>query len=210
MKDVLAIVEQSQKELGELLLKFQENGGMTRERYCRFLSMQYHLTNGVQKHFLRVASHEDFAHKKSFRDFLYKFALEEEPHYLIAKQDLKNLGEEPCEVPFDIKLWKAYFDSIIDTKPLMRLGATCVLENISTPNDKIIQSLLTADFLNPRNLKFITIHRHSEELPHGDEIIEALDNASLNERQLSDVKNGAIEGKVMYLRMLNWVFQGHY
>src|SRR5690606_6029510 len=95
MKKTYAIVEQAKSEFRQMLTAISEDGqGLDLERYVRFLSMQYHLTNGVQRHFMTLASHKDFSLKQKTRDFLYNFAVEEEQHYLIAQKDLQNLGQQ--------------------------------------------------------------------------------------------------------------------
>ncbi len=201
MKQVLAIVKQAQAAFRDMLLRMESNGGMTRERYTNFLSMQYHLTNGVQKHFYACASHHSLMHRKSLRKFLVNFADEEEPHYLIAEKDLENLDCRPGPCPVDVKLWWAYFDKVVMERPFVRLGATCILENISAGNGDIIKRLISnADFLTPRNTRFLVIHQH-EDLPHGDQIVEALTAGKLDEQQVKDLEEGAEIAAKLYLRM---------
>jgi predicted GNAT family N-acyltransferase len=125
---VLAVIQVAQQEFRKLLLAMRETGGVTRERYVRYLSMQYHLTKEVQRPFMAIAAHPVLARRKKLRDFLYAFALEEEPHFAVAADDLDNLGEKPLPIPFDTELWWAYFNSAIGTRPFVRLGAACVLE----------------------------------------------------------------------------------
>src|ERR1700760_2451951 len=81
---VIAVVQAAQEEFRRLLRKSRESGGVTRERYVRYLSMQYHLTKEVQRPFMTIASHPSLARRKKLRDFLYGFALEEEPHFAVA------------------------------------------------------------------------------------------------------------------------------
>ncbi len=209
MKEVYKIVEQAKGEFRNILANLVTDGkGLSLERYVRFLSMQYHLTNGVQRHFMAVASHKDFMNRQKTRDFLYRFAIEEEQHYLIAQKDLQNLGQEllPCSI--DTKLWWSYFDKVVIDQPFIRLGATCILENISTGNADLIQKLIQdASYLNPRNTRFLVIHQH-EDLPHGAQIFQALEDANPNTRQVADLVEGADIGRVLYLRMFHWVCYG--
>jgi hypothetical protein len=202
------IIKTAQTRFCDMLDHVSETGGLTLERYSRFLTMQYHLTNGVQRHFLAIAANPELTNRRRFRDFLYNFALEEEPHYLIAAKDLENLGLKPGECPLDVKLWWAFFDTQVYTKPFIRLGATCILENISVGADGRISSLLaSSSFLNPRNTRFLIIHRHVE-IPHGDQILEALRQAHPNEAQIADLEEGARIGSAIYLRLFHWVING--
>src|SRR5690349_12937878 len=121
MNEVLAVVERAKSIFHEDLAAIARNGGMTREIYVRYLSFQYHLTKGVQKHFLAIASHPRLSGRRSLRDFLYRFGLEEEPHFDIARHDLEGMGEVPLPCPLDVQLWWAYFDQIVVTRPFVRL-----------------------------------------------------------------------------------------
>ncbi|MES3036643.1 MAG: hypothetical protein V4736_01935 [Bdellovibrionota bacterium] len=176
----------------------------------RFLSMQYHLTKGVQKHFMTIAAQSSIAKKRGLRKWLLQFAQEEEFHFEIAKSDLKDLGTEPLQFPFDTKLWWLYFDSVIEERPFVRLGATCILENISEGSDDILDDIIKkSTFLTPKNLKFLIIHRHGPNLAHGDQIIEALNNADLTSTEKSDLLEGAELATVMYMRAVYWIITGN-
>jgi len=208
MKPVIKIVDGAKEDLRKMLELCLSTGGLTKERYQRFLSMQYHLTKGVQKHFFALAGHPEMAKCKGMRDFLIRFAIEEENHYLIAKKDLENMKSPMLENTLDVQLWWAFFDKFIHDKPFMRLGATCVLENISDGNGDLIGRLTSeTGFLNARNTRFLVIHQH-EELPHGDQLYEALEKADLDEKHVADLLRGAEVGRVMYLRFFSWVLTG--
>lgn len=209
MKQILDIVDKAQDDFLSLLKTHTKETGLTREQYVRFLSMQFHLTNGVQRHFMIAASHPVMAHKRMLRKFLVNFANEEELHYDIAREDLLKMNEQPTECPLDVSLWWSYFNSIIMEKPFIRLGATCILENIAKKSNNLIdQLMLKADYLTKANTRFVVIHKHGENLPHGDQIIEAITEANLNEEQMKDLVNGATIGSTMYLRMFYWVITG--
>lgn len=208
MNHVKSIVAKAKKDLRVLLLDGLNTGGLTPERYQRFLSMQYHLTNGVQKHFFAIAAHPDMSHKKGLRKFLLNFGDEEETHYLIAKKDLENLDLPLLPPNLDVKIWWAFFNSIVTERPFVRLGATCILENISGGNGDIIQQMVQkTPYLNPRNMRFLIIHQH-EEIPHGDQILDALEQANLTEENIRDLEEGAEIGRTMYLRLFSWVING--
>ncbi len=209
MKEIVQKIESSQQGFKEMLGEIDKTGGLTRERYSRFLNMQYHLTNGVQKHFFALAGHKVVGKKKGLREFLVRFANEEEHHYAVAQNDMKELGWVPQETPLDVKLWWLYFDSVILDKPFQRLGATCILENIAGTSGDVMNSLIgKSDFLNPRNLKFLTIHRHGPNLDHGNQILEAIKNADLTKDEYQDLLVGADIAITLYMRMSYFVAQG--
>jgi hypothetical protein len=207
LSPIAEIVSQAQGQFRQRLQQIEAVGGLRLEHYVRYLSMQFHLTKDVQRHFLRVASHSSLAPKPKLREFLVNFGFEEELHYRIAEKDLENLGQSLLPAPLDVKLWWAYFDSVIDARPFVRLGATCILENLGSGSSDVAKRLMqTAPFITDRTARFMQIHLH-EELPHGDQILAALEAANLDAAQLSDLAEGATVGATLYLRMVDWVFQ---
>lgn len=204
MNEVLAIVENAKDIFASQLRETSARGGLSREMYVRYLSFQYHLTKGVQRHFMKIAGHPRLSGKNRLREFLFKFALEEEPHYRVAEVDLERMGEKPLPCPVDVSLWWAYFDQIVEQRPFVRLGATCVLENFGAGAGALGHRLLDeAPFLNKSNTRFLTIHFH-ELLPHGDQIISALASAPLEPIDAEELAEGANIGAIMYLRMAAW------
>lgn len=185
----------------------QENK-LTRAAYVRFLANQYYLTKGVQKPLVRVAASEKLAKKRKLREFLWKFALEEESHYLLAIRDLEALGERAPACPLEASLWWAYFDTVLDSQPLQRLGATCVLENLGVGLGATIRPLFsTLDFLRPDTTRFLMLHLH-EDVPHGAEVLDAIEAAELNVNDMVEVLTGARVAAVLYVRMIDWYFDG--
>ena len=206
MDTVYRIVDQAKAEFKRELENFVEVSpeGLTEDIYIRYLSFQYHLTMGVQKHFLAIAAHPQLSGRRKLRDFLYRFGLEEEPHFKVARHDLENLGVTPMACPLDVKLWWSFFNQVIHDRPFVRLGATCVLENLGSGAGALGHALLdNAPFLNESNTRFLQIHFH-EELPHGDQIFAALNSVAMSESEVSDLEEGARIGSVIYLRLVRW------
>jgi hypothetical protein len=198
MNSVIEQIDRSKQLFRADLQRLAAKGGMTEDVYVRYLSFQHHLTKGVQRHFLTVAAHPSLAGRRKLRDFLYKFALEEEPHFDIARHDLANMGYEPLPCPLDVQLWWAFFDKIVVTRPFVRL------ENLGAGVGTLGHDLLDqAPFLNPSNTRFLEIHFH-EELPHGDQIIAALESVELSADEQNDLVEGAKIGATLYLRMARW------
>lgn len=205
---LLPLIEDAQCRFATLLTQFMAAGAMSPELYVRYLSMQYHLTRGVHRYFITAAAHSDLAKRKRLRKFLVDFANEEELHYLVAANDLHKFGREPLPEPFDVTLWHAYFEKIIVDRPFIRLGAACILENISAGVARApVKQALAAPFLTRDNTKFLVLHQH-ETLPHGQQIVAALSEANLTEAHMADVLDGARKGTVLYLRMAEWALDG--
>lgn len=201
---VMEIVERAKVTFARQLQELESKGGLTREMYIRYLSFQFHLTKGVQRAFFKAAGHPDLSGKNRLRQFLFKFALEEEPHYRVAEVDLQRMGESPLPCPLDVSLWWAYMDRIVEVRPFVRLGAATVLENLGAGAGALGHRLLDeAPFLNKSNTRFLTIHFH-EILPHGAEIVEALQTAPLKPIDIAHLVEGANIGAIMYLRMAAW------
>lgn len=209
MNKVHQQIDFAQKLFRQKLETMKDSGGLHRERYIRFLSMQYHLTKGVQTHFMAIAANPRTAKKKNLRKWLIQFAQEEEFHYEIARADLQELGVDPLPIPFDTQLWWNHFDSLLQGHPFIRLGATCILENIADGSaDLLDQMIENSDFLHPRNLRFLIIHRHGPNLAHGDQILEALSAADLTPAEWEDVNLGAHRATIFYMRFTHWVLTG--
>jgi hypothetical protein len=201
---VVNVVGRAQELLNDMVVGVIAAGGLSRSSYARYLTFQYHLTRDVQRAFLSVASHATLADRRQLREFLFRFALEEEPHYAIAENDLAGLGEVPGACPLDVSLWWAYYRELIPQRPFRRLGATCVLENLGAgAGDAAKQLLRDAPFVTAETSRFIQIHFH-EALPHGDQIYRALTLVDLSDTELRDLRHGAAEGAIMYLRMAQW------
>lgn len=205
--DVVTGVKRSQDRFRDRLRQLiEESGGLSQEQYVRYLSMQFHLTNGVQRHFFQAAAHPDIVVRKHLREFLLRFGVEEEPHFQIAQKDLQNMKREPLPKPFDVHIWWMFFDSIIKERPFIRLGATCVLENLSDgAKDEVNHIFSNASYITPKNFRFFAIHKHEDNLNHGEQILEAIKTAKLDDAEFRDVTYGITVGTEMYMRMVDWI-----
>lgn len=209
MKEIKDSVKKAQEEFRSLIEGSEiANKGLEKDQYIRYLQMQYHLVRDVQKQFFEIAGHHDIFDKRKFSEFLIEFGTVEGPHFKMAARDLKALDADLGTAPLDVKLWWSYFEKLIKEKPLFRLGGTCVLENVgSAVGDLIDAALAKSPFLDQKNTTFLILHKH-EVLNHGDEIIEAIENAQLSESELGDIKIGIEESKVLFFRMFHWVLKG--
>ena len=204
LASVIDVVTRARTVLHQDIENMSASGGFTREIYHRYISFQYHLTKGVQRSILKCVGHPDLSGKKQLRKFLFSFALEEEPHFKVAESDLRNMGLTPMKMPLDVALWWTYFDRIVEEKPFVRLGTTCVLENLGAGAGPLVRPLFEkAGFLNRKNTRFLEIHLH-EILPHGDQIFDALRSVSLDQTNLEHLIEGANTGSIMYLRLAKW------
>jgi len=203
-EDLNKVVAEARERFTELVIKCTCTTGITPRMYQRYLSMQYHLTRGVQRYFFAAAAHSDFSRMPRFRKFLCSFASEEELHFLLAAMDLKEMGLSILSAPLDVELWHAYFSAEVLKRPFVRIGAACVLENLSgSENSQLFRRLLGASFLTSDNTKFLVLHMH-EAVPHGKQIVAALLSEDLKASQLQDLVEGASKGATMYLRMAEW------
>jgi hypothetical protein len=205
MQRTLNAIERAQTLIADSLIRGAGGEGATVDQYQRFLSMQYHLTRGVHEYFLECAKHPSMTRRRKLREFLFRFALEEENHYLVAANDLFVMTLDPLSSPIDVILWHAFFRIHTPDKPFWRLGTACVLENLSAgPAADEVTRATSARFLNRENTKFLVLHRH-ETLPHGKQILEVLCDANLTEQELTELAEGARIGTLFYIRMLEWV-----
>lgn len=202
--DIYGCIADAQERFAELLSSYLVDHPTTVDQYIRYLSFQYHLTKDVQRYFLAIAAHADLARRRGLREFLYRFANEEELHYLVAANDLARLGLRPLPMPFDVELWHHYFGKVVADRPFVRLGAAVILENIADGAAKEwVKKALQGSFLTRDNTKFLVLHQH-EVLPHGNQILTAIEEGRLEESHFKDLAEGARKGTVLYLRMAEW------
>lgn len=208
MKELINEVELANVHFAQKFKNLSESG-ISEEQYIRYLQMQYHLTKGVQQTFLAIASHPATRKYRKLRPFLVNFGYEEEMHFKLAEADLAELGQEPKAIPFSVELWWAYQKEVIRTKPIERLGATAVLENIGNYAAPQIKEVLSrAKFLNKKNTTFVNVHMH-EELPHGDQILDALSNEKFTEKHRAQLVEGAKRAKWLYSSTIfDWILNG--
>ena len=208
MKELIKEVELANVHFAQKFKNLSESG-ISEEQYIRYLQMQYHLTKGVQQTFLAIASHPATRKYRKLRPFLVNFGYEEEMHFKLAEADLAELGQEPKAIPFSVELWWAYQKEVIRTKPIERLGATAVLENIGNYAAPQIKEVLSrAKFLNKKNTTFVNVHMH-EELPHGDQILDALSNEKFTEKHRAQLVEGAKRAKWLYSSTIfDWILNG--
>lgn len=204
MKRIDDAIKLAQQQFGDLLANRLPTGHVNMPQYVRYLTLQYHLTRGVQYYFMTIAAHSDLARRRPLRKFLVNFANEEELHYLVAANDLAKLNLVPLPAPFDVELWHAYWRSIILDRPFLRLGAACILENISAGAARThVNRALSAPFITKENSKFLVLHKH-DTLPHGDQVLDAIEHGNLEDRHFDDLVEGAGKGTLLYLRMADW------
>lgn len=204
LSEINVLIENAQSEFRERLIAYLEDNADRRDAYQRYLTFQYHMTKGVQSYFFRVAASPKLSKKRALRQFFVQFANEEELHYLVAASDLGAMGLEVMPEPFDVTLWHAYFNAIVDERPFVRVGAALILENISDGKAReAVQKALSDDFLNRANTKFLVLHMH-ETLPHGEQLMEALTSVQLEDADIDDLILGAKQGTILYLRMVDW------
>lgn len=205
--ELYGCIAEAQERFADLLSSYLVDHPTTVDQYIRYLSFQYHLTKDVQRYFLAIAAHADLARRRPLREFLYRFANEEELHYLVAANDLAKLGLRPLPMPFDVELWHNFFGKVVADRPFVRLGAAVILENIADGVAKEwVKKALQGAFLTRDNTKFLVLHQH-ETLPHGNQILTAIEEGGLESRHFADLAEGARKGTVLYLRMAEWALR---
>ena len=204
-QELLALVQECQAEFRSVLSGVLERqGGLTKVQYVNYLSMQVHLTKRVQKYFYSAAAHPSVQGRKALRSFLLKFGTEEAPHFRIALHDLKDLGESLAPITFPVELWHAYFGRVVETRPFLRLGAACYLENLAGTSGDVIDALFKGSlYLRPSNMRFFLIHKHeTTKLDHGNLILKVMREADLGEKEWADLVEGARKAAVLYTMMV--------
>lgn len=209
-KMLMSMIEKAQEEFKERLDGvYKKQGKLTKKQYVSYLSMQVHLTRNVQRYFFLIGASPSVMTKPKLRKFVLNFGVEEAPHYKIALKDLRALGEPLEDKTFAVELWHAYFTSVVEKRPFLRLGAACFLENVAGKSGEVIDALFKgSEFLNPACLRFFLIHKHeSQKLDHGNMILNVIREATLSEDEWKDLVEGAKKAGFLYGLMVNDALQ---
>lgn len=147
---------------------FLGEDGFDLEQYKRFLNTMYHYTARSGE---MIAYAGNKAHDDVLKDFFGYMLSEEKGHYLLAKEDLKGLGDNVSEeIPESVKNFHSNWFGLGDTI-YPYLGAIYVFENIA----KHIQLEGRAFFerldLDKKQRRWLAVHLEAD-LTHGDRIIE--------------------------------------
>lgn len=199
-------VRTAQLHLAELLAASVGERASTPDPRARYLSFQFHLTRDMPTYFMAIAAHRDLARRRKLRDFLYRFANDEELHHQAVAQDLLALGLTPSAISADVELWHGYFRSIVGERPFVKLGAAAILQTISDgPARRWVRQILQGDAPDA-SARPAMLYR-SDGPPHGMPILTALRDATLELRHFHDLVEGAENGAALYLRMVEWALQ---
>ena len=205
MKSVELAITEAQINFDQLVARFTPNGEISKKQYARFLSMQYHLILNIQQQFLCCAGAWEMRKYTALRNHLVEMAFVEEPHYQLTLNDLKELGEALLPEPLDVILWHAFWRPLVQTHPFFRLGAICVLENISAgPAQNRIGQLLFKLSAKGYSLSFAQLHHHTEETDHGKSLLTLIADAKPDASTVHEIRDGIKIATVLYLRAFEW------
>lgn len=209
MELVRQIAAKAASELATKWFSYAEQPeSFTRDSYTKFLSLHFHLCCGVARHLMLIASHHDLIHRARLRGFLIDFALQHEKDHILVESDLRHLGTRTMPTTLDIKLWWSYFNSIVEHRPFIRLGAAFTFEQAifqMTPMLEKIQD--QCSFITPRSSQYLGLLTSPQYVERSQNLWEALQTSHLNVSQISDLQLGATECGILYQRMTHWIFE---
>jgi hypothetical protein len=182
------------EELGSLAKKAADafrpylgDNGFDLEQYKQFLNTMYHYTSRSGE----MISHAgNIAHDDNLKNYFQHMFLEENNHYILAREDLKELGGDvSVEVPPAVKRFHANWLGMGDTI-YPYLGAIYVFENIAKYLQIEGQIFYERLELSKKQRRWVTIHMEAD-LVHGEEIIE------LCQQYIDNDPNAFVEGGKM-------------
>lgn len=157
------------------------------ERYKQFLNTMYHYTS---KSGQMIQLAESRAHNEELKAFFAHMLAEEQSHYLLAKQDLKALGQEvSSEVPQTVQEFHANWHALGDTI-YPYLGAIYVFENIAKYIQIEGKALYEKLGLTKKQRRWVAVHLEAD-LEHGEEI-KALCSGYFDQDSSSCLKGGKV------------------
>ena len=147
---------------------FLGSEGFDLAQYRQFLNTMYHYTARSGEMIQHAGSK---AHDEELAQFFKYMCNEEQGHYLLAKEDLKELGGEVSEeIPQSVQDFHHTWFSLGDTI-YAYLGAIYVFENIAKHVQKEGKDLFARLNLNKKQRRWVAVHLEAD-LVHGDEIID--------------------------------------
>ncbi|MFZ2450823.1 MAG: iron-containing redox enzyme family protein [Methylovulum miyakonense] len=169
-RDVYAIqeLETLAEKAAKTFKPFLEANGFDLGQYKQFLNIMYHYTARSGE----MISHAgNIAHDGYLKDYFKHMFKEEKAHYILAREDLRELGGDVSEdIPQSVKNFHANWLSLGDSI-YPYLGAVYVFENIAKylqVEGKLFYERLD---LSKKQRRWVDIHMEAD-LVHGQEIIE--------------------------------------
>lgn len=136
--------------------------------YKHFLNSMYHYT-------LNSGERLEFAAEKAgtdeLKDFFHHLAEDEESHYLLAKADLEEFGEQvdPDNPPEPVQRFHEYWQSLASEHASAWLGVLYVAENIARFADGPVLSMFPKLELTKAQTRWLRVHAEVD-LEHGAEV----------------------------------------
>ncbi len=138
------------------------------EKYKAFLNIMYHYTS-LSAEMIKYVG--DLAKDQELKDYFHHMYKEEKNHYLLAAEDLSQLGskvskEKPQTVLDFHNMWFS-----LDKEVYGYLGAICVFENIAQHIQTEGKELYEKLGLTKGQRRWVAVHLEAD-LEHGQEINE--------------------------------------
>ncbi|MDD2723197.1 MAG: iron-containing redox enzyme family protein [Methylovulum sp.] len=142
--------------------------GFDLEQYKQFLNTMYHYT-ARSGEMIRHAG--NIAHNEELKKYFNHMVSEEQAHYILAREDLRELGDDVSEaIPQSVKNFHARWFNLGDNI-YPYLGAVYVFENIAKHLQMEGNVFFERLGLNKKQKRWVAIHLEAD-LIHGEEIID--------------------------------------
>lgn len=161
-------LEAFSKKAGNALKTFLSAESFDLKKYKLFLNTMYHYTSRSGE---MIKHGENIAGDAELKKFFGFMLSEEKGHYLLAKEDLKGLGEEVSkEAPQSVKAFHEQWFNLSNSV-FSYLGAIYVFENIAKHVQMEGKAMFDKLGLTNKQRRWLAVHLEAD-LKHGDEIIE--------------------------------------
>lgn len=142
---------------------------MDREVYMNFLDVMYHYTKGSGDKFKKIAS---VSHNDELKEYFLHVAKEERGHYLLAQEDLRELGREvSSEECKEVTVFNTNWYNLAEKGVYGYLGALYVFENVAKYLQQEGKAMLARLNLKKTQARWISVHLEAD-LEHGQEVAE--------------------------------------
>jgi heme oxygenase len=142
---------------------------MDREEYMNFLDVMYHYTKGSWEKLTKIAS---VSHNEELKEYFQHMAKEERGHYILAQEDLRELGREvSSEECKEVTEFNTDWYNLAEKGVYGYLGALYVFENVAKHLPQEGKAMLARLNLKKTQARWISVHLEAD-LEHGQEIAE--------------------------------------
>lgn len=163
--DALSAIVELPKQIAAQLVPFLEKADI--EVYKHFLKTMYHYTKDAEP---QLQHARDLCPNEELHEYFDTMAKEERGHYLLAKKDYEEFGEDvtASAEPPQVERFKHYWYGLGKADINEFVGAMYVFENVAAAVGREVVAMMQRLELTKRQSRWLRVHLEAD-IGHGDE-----------------------------------------